>query len=135
MSTAPRSVLAKVVAMLPSSILVDFAKVIEEEIVLLETPAEASVVPPVTELVIDEPEICAKASLPMFSSADAMTAFDVVPVPVTSDKSKLAERLLPTPVAVIVFDNTSTVIAPADPTDVEVTDPPVINASISPVPY
>lgn len=126
---------AKVVAMLPSNILVDFAKVIDVAMVLLDTPAEAPVVPPVTELLIDEPEICAKASLPMFSSADAITAFDVVPVPVTSDKSKLADRVFPTPEAVIAFDNTSAVIAPLAPLAVEVTDPPVIKASISPVPY
>ena len=122
------------VEMLPSNILVDFARVIDVAIVLLDTDAEAPVVPPATVDAIEEPEICAKASLPKFSSADAITAFDVEPVPMANDKSKLAVAVLPRPVAVIAFANKSVVIAPFAPFADEVTLPLVIIASISPDP-
>ena len=46
--------LSKVFEMLPSSIFVDFAKVIDAAMVLPETAAEASVAAPVTEDEMDE---------------------------------------------------------------------------------
>lgn len=127
----PASVFAKVVAISPSSIFTDFAKVIDVPMVLPDTRAEASAAKALTVEVMDEPVILAKALLAAFSSADAITAFDVVPVPVAKDRSKLVLALLATPVAVIVFDERAVLMAPVDPAAVDVTAPLVIKASIS----
>lgn len=70
----------------------------------------------------------------MFSSDEAITAFDVAPVPVARDRSKLAVAILPIPVAVIAFDNTLAVTDPVGEVEDEVTVLPVISASISAVP-
>lgn len=126
----PASVFAKVVAISPSSILTDLAKVMEVPMVLPDTVRVPSA-KALTDDVMDEPEIRAKALFAVFSSAEAITAFDVVPVPVAKDRSKLAVTLLPMPVAVIVFDKRVVLIAPVDPAEVDVTVPPVINAWIS----
>ena len=70
----------------------------------------------------------------MFSSADAMIAFDTAPVPVTVEISRLPAALLPTSVAVKAFDATSVVKAAVDPTTVELTTPALMIASSVPDP-